>query len=106
MHCTDSVSPQRVEVGIARNDLPAIPEYVHFRVFENGLTLMVREDHSAPVAAVQVWVKTGSIDESKWLGARISHLLEHMVFKGTTQRTGARLDQEVQEPCGYMNADT
>ncbi len=48
----------------------------------------------------------GSIHEGKWLGARLSHVLEHMLFKGTTTRPGSRIDQEVQEVGGYMNAYT
>ncbi|MDB6058315.1 MAG: Peptidase inactive domain protein, partial [Verrucomicrobiales bacterium] len=70
------------------------------------LVIIVREDHSAPVVAVQAWCQTGSIHEDKWLGAGLSHVLEHMLFKGTTTRPGSRIDQEVQEAGGYMNAYT
>ncbi len=48
----------------------------------------------------------GSIHEGKWLGAGMSHVLEHMLFKGTSSRPGSRIDQEVQEAGGYMNAYT
>ena len=72
----------------------------------NGLTVIVREDHSAPVASVQAWAKTGSIHEGEWLGAGLSHILEHMLFKGTESRGVGRIDQEVQESGGYMNAYT
>ncbi|MEO5804155.1 MAG: pitrilysin family protein [Verrucomicrobiota bacterium] len=73
---------------------------------QNGLTIIVREDHSAPVVSAQAWCKTGSIDEGKWLGAGLSHVLEHMLFKGTTTRGAGRIDQEVQDVGGYMNAYT
>ena len=66
----------------------------------------MREDHSAPVAAVQAWAKTGSIHEGAWLGAGLSHILEHMLFKGTETRGVGRIDLEVQEAGGYMNAYT
>lgn len=72
----------------------------------NGLTIIVREDHSAPVVSVQAWARTGSIHEDKWLGAGLSHILEHMLFKGTETRGVGRIDQEVQEVGGYMNAYT
>ncbi len=52
-------------------------------VLPNGLTIIVQEDHSAPVASVQAWCATGSIDEDAHLGAGLSHILEHMLFKGT-----------------------
>ncbi|MEY2429282.1 MAG: zinc protease, partial [Verrucomicrobiota bacterium] len=73
---------------------------------ENGLAIIVREDHSAPVVSAQAWCMAGSIHEGKWLGAGMSHVLEHMLFKGTTTRAGSRIDQEVQEAGGYMNAYT
>ncbi|MEI7865754.1 MAG: insulinase family protein, partial [Chthoniobacterales bacterium] len=56
------------------------------RVLPNGFTVLVEPDHSAPVASVQVWVGSGSIHEGRWMGAGLSHLLEHMIFKGTEKR--------------------
>src|SRR5271170_7629241 len=79
---------------------------VHKVVFDNGLTLLVREDHSAPVVSAQAWVRAGSITEGPWMGAGLSHVLEHMLFKGTTTRGSGRIDQEVQDAGGYMNAYT
>ena len=86
--------------------LPAMPPGVKLITFDNGLTLIVREDHSAPVVSAQAWCQAGSIDEGKWLGAGLSHVLEHMLFKGTSTRPSGRIDQEVQEAGGYMNAYT
>src|ERR1035437_3499555 len=86
--------------------LPAIPPGVKLTTLDNGLIIIVREDHSAPVVSAQAWSMAGSIHEGKWLGAGMSHMLEHMLFKGTTTRPGSRIDQEVQEEGGYMNAYT
>ncbi len=86
--------------------LPAIPPGVRMITLDNGLTLILCEDHSAPVVSAQAWCKAGSIDEGKWLGAGLSHVLEHMLFKGTTTRGAGRIDQEVQDAGGYMNAYT
>ncbi|HUJ71928.1 MAG TPA: insulinase family protein, partial [Verrucomicrobiae bacterium] len=69
---------------------------VHKVVFDNGLTLLVREDHSAPVATAQTWVRAGSITEGPWMGAGISHVLEHMLFKGTTTRGVSQIAHEVE----------
>ena len=74
--------------------------------FENGLTLLVREDHSAPVVSVQAWVGTGSIHEGRWLGAGISHFVEHMLFKGTERRGVGEIAREAHELGGRMNAYT
>src|SRR5260221_393590 len=86
--------------------IPAIPPGVRLLTLENGLTLIIREDHSAPVVSAQAWCKAGSIDEGKWLGGGLSHVLEHMLFKGTSNRAAGRIDQEVQDAGGYMNAYT
>jgi len=86
--------------------IPSIPPGVKLTTLENGLVIIVREDHSAPVVSAQAWAMAGSIHEGKWLGAGLSHVLEHMLFKGTTTRAGSRIDQEVQEAGGYMNAYT
>jgi zinc protease len=86
--------------------IPAIPPGVKVTTLDNGLTIIVREDHSAPVVSAQAWCMAGSIHEGNWLGAGLSHVLEHMLFKGTTTRPGSRIDQEVQEAGGYMNAYT
>src|SRR5437868_5140957 len=94
------------ESSVPIDFLPSIPAGVQLVTLENGLTLIVRPDHSSPVVSVQAWCKAGSIDEGKWLGAGLSHMLEHMLFKGTTTRGPGRIDQEVQEAGGYMNAYT
>ncbi len=76
------------------------------RVLPNGFTVLVEPDHSAPVASVQVWVQSGSIHEGSWLGAGLSHLLEHMIFKGTEKRGPNEIARAVQEAGGYVNAYT
>jgi hypothetical protein len=50
-------------------------------VLPDGLTIIVQEDRSAPVASVQAWCATGSVNEDQHLGAGLSHNLEHMLFK-------------------------
>jgi len=72
----------------------------------NGLTIIVREDHSSPVASVQAWVKVGSIHEDSLLGAGLSHILEHMLFKGTSKRNSGAIAKEIQDVGGYINAYT
>lgn len=79
---------------------------VHKVVFDNGLTLLVREDHSAPVVSAQAWVRAGSITEGPWMGAGLSHVLEHMLFKGTTTRGVSQIAQEIERKGGYINAYT
>lgn len=75
-------------------------------VLPNGLTIIVQEDHSAPVASVQAWCETGSIDEDKHMGAGLSHILEHMLFKGTEKRNNSEIALKIQDAGGYINAYT
>jgi zinc protease len=86
---------------------PSLPDS-KARVFtyENGLTLIVEEDRSAPVASVQAWCCTGSIHEGEKMGAGLSHILEHMLFKGTDSRPPGAIASEVQNLGGYINAYT
>lgn len=72
----------------------------------NGLTVIHKADYSAELASVQVWIKTGSIHEGAWLGAGLSHFLEHMLFKGTATRGPLDISREVQSIGGYINAYT
>ncbi len=81
-------------------------EPVERTVLPNGLTVLMKQDHSAPVASVQVWVKTGSIHEGALLGAGLSHYLEHLLFKGTERRAGREISTTVQAHGGYINAYT
>ena len=88
------------------SSIPPAPPGVRLHTLPNGLVVIIGEDHSAPVVSAQAWCHTGSMMEGKWLGAGLSHVLEHMLFKGTTTRPGSRIDQEIQDAGGYMNAYT
>lgn len=76
------------------------------RTLDNGLEVIVNEDHSAPVVSLQAWCRAGSIHEGDWLGAGMSHFLEHMLFKGTARRNANEIAQTVQAEGGYINAYT
>jgi zinc protease len=78
---------------------------VRREVLHNGLTLLVQPDHSAPVVAVVTHVKAGFFDEpDRWTG--ISHVLEHMFFKGTQRRGVGKIARETKAAGGYLNAGT
>ncbi len=84
---------------------PAWTAAVRREVLPNGLTLLVQRDRSAPVAAVVTHVKAGFFDEpDAWTG--ISHVLEHMFFKGTPTRGVGQIARETKSAGGYLNAST
>lgn len=63
----------------------SITQGVQKRVLDNGLTVLTKEVHTAPVVSVQVWYKVGSRNESAGQNG-IAHQLEHLMFKGTGDR--------------------
>ncbi len=71
----------------------------------NGLEVYVKEDHARKVAALQLWVMVGSADEEP-SEKGISHLLEHMAFKGTDRRDVGKIAAEVEALGGEINAYT
>jgi len=72
---------------------------------DNGITVLVKENHSAPVASLQVWVATGSADEYE-KEAGITHFIEHMIFKGTPRRMTGEIARAIEESGGHINAYT
>lgn len=73
---------------------------------DNGLEIIVKETPGAELVSVQAWVRTGSLYEAELLGSGVSHLVEHMVFKGAGGRGPTELAQAVQATGGYLNAYT
>jgi zinc protease len=74
-------------------------------VLPNGLTLLAQRDGSAPAVAVVTHVKAGFFDEpDRWAG--ISHVLEHMFFKGTPTRAVGEVARQTKAAGGYLNAGT
>jgi len=91
---------------MGHNAIHLPPHHPEVRELPNGLQLLVKTDPEAPIATLQVWVRTGSIHEGEWLGAGLSHLLEHMLFNGTERRNSQEIPEAVQAVGGYINAYT
>jgi zinc protease len=79
---------------------------VEIKELSNGLSVLVQPDFTAPVVSIQFWCATGSIHETPWLGAGLSHLLEHLMFKGTPTRGNSQMAQQIQDLGGHLNAYT
>lgn len=71
----------------------------------NGLKVIVKEDHRASVAILQIWYKVGSCYELKGQTG-ISHALEHMMFRGTKKYGEGVLDKIITKSGGNLNAFT
>ena len=72
---------------------------------DNGLKVVLEENHAAPVVALQVWIKIGSADERDE-EAGMCHFIEHMIFKGTEKRKVREMAREIESLGGSMNAYT
>ena len=72
---------------------------------DNGLKILLMEEHKAPVATFQIWYRVGSRNESPG-NTGMSHLLEHMMFKGTKKYGPKTFSQTVQRNGGNDNAFT
>ena len=75
------------------------------RSLPNGLTILIQEDHSAPLVCSFIWYRVGLRHEPPG-EAGISHFLEHMAFKGTEKYAGREIDRLVTMRGGYLNGFT
>ncbi|HQO28068.1 MAG TPA: pitrilysin family protein [Accumulibacter sp.] len=72
---------------------------------DNGLRVIVKEDHRSPTAAHMVWYRVGSMDESNGTTG-VAHVLEHMMFKGTPTVGPGEFSRRVAAAGGRDNAFT
>ena len=106
MNPDDPIMPQKVaplfdQPSALSMDMSSRHEYQ----LENGLKIIVKEDHRAPVVMTQIWYNVGSTDEPINKGG-ISHLLEHMMFKGTSNVSSDDYERLIAKFGGSNNAFT
>ncbi len=96
-------------VAIAPIPLPSLDKAAKGKTnivkLKNGLTILIKEDDRFPLVNVRLYVHAGSAYETPKI-AGISHLLEHMVFKGTEKRGPGETAREIESVGGSMNAAT
>ena len=83
---------------------PPAPE-THHEVLPNGLTVLLRESHRAPVVELQIWAAVGSADERPGEEG-LAHFHEHMLFKGTERRDVGEVAGDIEGLGGHINAYT
>src|SRR5919197_103230 len=74
-------------------------------VLKNGLTVVIREQQAVPLVSVTTYVKAGYFDEDDRISG-ISHVIEHMFFKGTSKLSVGEIARQTQALGGYLNAYT
>jgi zinc protease len=85
--------------------LAAAPQPTHEFRLDNGLKVIVREDHRAPVVVSQLWYKVGSSYETAGTTG-LSHALEHMMFKGSDKLAPGESSRILRELGAEENAFT
>ena len=78
---------------------------VHEYKLANGMKVIVKEDHRAPVVVSQVWYRAGSMDELNGTTG-VAHVLEHMMFKGTKAVPAGEFSKQIAAAGGRENAFT
>ncbi|MBN1901791.1 insulinase family protein [Candidatus Sumerlaeota bacterium] len=74
-------------------------------VLKNKMPVLIMEEPDSRVVTLDVWVNTGSVNESPGING-VSHFLEHMLFKGTKTRGVGEIDAEIEALGGIWNAGT
>jgi len=83
----------------------AVKDQVYEKVLPNGLKVILLQNRTAPLVTFQVWYRVGSRNE-EWEKTGLSHMLEHMMFKGTEKIAPEDFSRIVQENGGNSNAFT
>src|SRR5262249_55671638 len=78
---------------------------IHRQILPNQLTVISEEMHHLRSVSIGIWIKTGSRDEDLSVNG-ISHFIEHMVFKGTQNRTAQDIARQVDSIGGNLDAFT
>ena len=95
----------RIILLAAPLSLQAAEPQVHEYQLDNGLKILVQEDHRAPAIVSQVWYKVGASNEYGGITG-ISHMLEHMMFKGTQKHPPGEFSRIIAANGGRENAFT
>lgn len=99
--------PNQAHTGCASLDVlaSAKPAPLHHFRLDNGLSVYLHENHSAPLAAVQLWYHIGASHEPPG-HSNLSHLLEHLVFQGSSKLPAGQYSRLIARLGGVANATT
>lgn len=85
--------------------MPSNPATIQSIQLNNGLTILLKEIHSAPLISQWIWYRVGSRNEKPGITG-ISHFVEHILFKGTSQYPAKVIDHAIAREGGVMNGMT
>lgn len=94
-----------IAMAVSNIQTAELAPHLHKTILDNGLTVLVKEVPGSKAATVQIWVKAGSVYEDADEGG-ITHLIEHMIFKGTPTLGPGELAGAIENVGGRINAYT
>lgn len=93
--------------GVKDSGVVELPkEAVSKIILENGLVILAKDTSPENLVAIDVKIRAGSSLEEEYLGSGISHLVEHMLFKGTPTRGPGQIEKEIKSYGGLINGST
>jgi zinc protease len=85
------------------NCLSIADEAVYRKTLENGLIILAKESPPKDFVSINITIKAGPSSEEEYTASGISHLLEHLVFKGTVSRKVGDIEKEIRSYGGLIN---
>ncbi len=104
-HAPSLYASDQASTGESTPQIQALPKGVSIYQLNNGMKVLLIENPALPMVGVNVIVKVGSAYET-FSTSGMSHMLEHLLFNGTTSRTQKQLYDDVDRIGGYNNAST
>jgi Predicted Zn-dependent peptidases len=87
----------------ALNSLSIADEAVYRKTLESGLIILAKESPPKDLVSINITIRTGPSSEEEYTASGISHLVEHLVFKGTASRKAGDIEKEMRSYGGLMN---
>ncbi|MCX5668137.1 MAG: pitrilysin family protein, partial [Candidatus Omnitrophica bacterium] len=85
------------------NSFSIADEAVYRKTLENGLVILAKESPPKDLVSINITVKAGPSSEEEYTASGISHLVEHLVFKGTVSRKVGDIEKEIRSYGGLIN---
>lgn len=95
-----------ITCGASQDQIVLPDEAVTKRTLDNGLTILAKYAPPQGLVAIDVKIRAGSSIEGEYLGSGMSHLVEHMIFKGTASRGAGVIEKEIKSYGGILNGST
>lgn len=102
MALASPIGIEEINAGLASVASAAPSQLQHFTL-DNGLSVYLRQDHSTPLVAVQLWCHVGTSYEPAG-HTNLSHVLEHLVFEGSSKLAAGQYNRVIARLGGYTNA--